>query len=42
MELIKGDCLEIMNDMSDNSNFLSADLPYGQTSCRWDCLIEVW
>ena len=42
MELINGDCLEVMKDMSDNSiDFLFADLPYGQTSCKWDCLIDL-
>jgi len=42
MKLINGDCLEEMNDMSDNSiDFLFADLPYGQTSCKWDCLIDL-
>ena len=42
MELINGDCLEIMKDMSDNSvDLLFADLPYGQTSCKWDCLIDL-
>jgi len=42
MTLINGDCLEEMKDMSDNSiDFLFADLPYGQTSCKWDCLIDL-
>ena len=42
MELINGDCLEVMKDLSDNSvDFLFCDLPYGQTSCRWDCLIDL-
>ena len=42
MELINGDCLEVMKDMSDNSiDLLFADLPYGQTSCKWDCLIDL-
>ncbi len=42
MKLINGDCLEEMKDISDNSiNFLFADLPYGQTSCKWDCLINL-
>ena len=31
-----------MKDLSDNSiDFLFADLPYGQTSCKWDCLIDL-
>ena len=42
MKLIKGDCLEEIKDLSDNSiDFLFADLPYGQTSCKWDCLIDL-
>jgi DNA modification methylase len=42
MTLINGDCLEEMKDLSDNSiDFLFADLPYGQTSCKWDCLIDL-
>jgi len=42
MELINGDCLDVMKDLSDNSiDFLFADLPYGQTSCKWDCLIDL-
>jgi len=42
MTLINGDCLEEMKDMSDNSiDFLFCDLPYGQTTCKWDCLIDL-
>jgi site-specific DNA-methyltransferase (adenine-specific) len=42
MNLIQGDCLEKMKDISDNSvDLLFCDLPYGQTSCKWDCLIEL-
>ena len=42
MKLINGDCLEEMKDMSDNSiDFLFADLPYAQTSCKWDVLIDL-
>ena len=42
MELINGDCLEVMKDMSDNSiDLLFADLPYAQTSCKWDVLIDL-
>ena len=42
MELINGDCLEVMKDMSDNSvDFLFADLPYSQTSLVWDVLIDL-
>lgn len=42
MELINGDCLEKMKDISDNSiDLLFCDLPYGQTSCKWDSLIDL-
>ena len=42
MTLINGNCLEVMKDISDNSiDLLFCDLPYGQTSCKWDCLIDL-
>ena len=42
MELHLGDCLEIMKDIETNSiDLLFCDLPYGQTSCKWDCLIDL-
>ena len=42
MQLFNGDCLEIMKDISNNSvDLLFCDLPYGQTSCKWDCLIDL-
>jgi DNA modification methylase len=42
MNLIQGDCLEKMKDISDNSiDLLFCDLPYGQTSCKWDNIIDL-
>lgn len=42
MDLRNGDCLEVMKDLSNNSiDLLFCDLPYGQTSCKWDCLIDL-
>jgi site-specific DNA-methyltransferase (adenine-specific) len=42
MDLRNGDCLEVMKDISNNSiDLLFCDLPYGQTSCKWDCLIDL-
>ncbi len=42
MELLFGDCLELMPEIKDNSvDLLFCDLPYGQTSCKWDCLIDL-
>jgi len=42
MELKHGDCLEQMKNIETNSiDLLFCDLPYGQTSCKWDCLIDL-
>ena len=42
MELYNDDCLIKMKDLSNNSiDLLFCDLPYGQTSCKWDCLIDL-
>ena len=42
MELYNNDCLEVMKDFSDNSiDLLFCDLPYGETSCKWDCKIDL-
>jgi len=42
MDLFNGDCLDVMKDISNNSiNLLFCDLPYGATSCKWDCLIDL-
>lgn len=42
MELYNNDCLEVMRDLSANSiDLLFCDLPYGQTSCKWDCKIDL-
>ena len=40
--LLHGDCLEEMKGIDDNSiDFIFCDLPYGQTSCKWDCKIDL-
>jgi len=40
--LLHGDCLEHMKDLDDNSiDLIFCDLPYGQTSCKWDCKIDL-
>lgn len=37
-----GDCLEVMRDLSANTiDLLFCDLPYGQTSCKWDTKIDL-
>ena len=41
-ELINNDCLEALKDISDNSiDLLFCDLPYGETSCKWDTTIDL-
>ena len=38
--LHNGDCLVEMNKLQDNSvDMVLCDLPYGMTSCKWDCVI---
>jgi site-specific DNA-methyltransferase (adenine-specific) len=40
--LLNGDCLELMKDLNDDSvDLIFCDLPYGQTSCKWDCPIDL-
>jgi len=40
--LLHGDCLELMKGLDDESvDFIFCDLPYGQTSCKWDCPIDL-
>ena len=38
--LYKGDCLNIMNNIKDQSiDMILCDLPYGTTACKWDTII---
>ena len=40
--LLNDNCLDAMKDLSDNSiDLLFCDLPYGQTNCHWDSLINL-
>jgi len=40
--LLNGDCLDEMKTIDDKSvDLIFCDLPYGQTSCKWDCLIDL-
>tara|TARA_Y100000004_G_C8921264_1_gene415523 strand:- start:393 stop:1346 length:954 start_codon:yes stop_codon:yes gene_type:complete len=40
--LLHGDCLDEMKGLDDNSvDLIFCDLPYGQTSCKWDCCIDL-
>ena len=40
MELLNGDCLEVMKSIPDKSvDMVLCDLPYGTTACKWDNVI---
>ena len=40
VNLLHGDCLELMKDIPDGSvDMILADLPYGTTACKWDTII---
>ena len=41
MKLDKGDCLEVMKTIEDNSiDAIITDPPYGTTACKWDSVID--
>ena len=41
-QIFNADCLEKMKDLDDKSvDLIFCDLPYGQTSCKWDCCIDL-
>ena len=40
VHLVKGDCLEVMENIKDKSiDMILCDLPYGTTACKWDVVI---
>jgi len=40
INLLKGNCLELMSDIQDGSvDMILCDLPYGITACKWDSVI---
>ena len=42
MNLLHGDCLELLESMPDNSvDLICADMPYGTTQCKWDSVIDL-
>lgn len=42
MQLLHGDCLEILPNISDNSvDMILCDLPYGTTQNKWDSIIDL-
>jgi len=41
IQLFKGDCLEVMKTIKDNSvDAIITDPPYGTTACKWDSIID--
>jgi len=41
-QIFNANCLEKMKDLDDKSvDLIFCDLPYGQTSCKWDSLIDL-
>ena len=41
VELYKGDCIELMKNIEDNSiDAIITDPPYGTTACKWDSVID--
>lgn len=41
VELMRGDCLELMKQIPDNSiDMILCDPPYGSTACKWDSVIS--
>jgi len=41
IDLIKGDCLELMKEIQTGSiDAVIADIPYGTTACKWDDVIN--
>lgn len=42
MQLLQGDCLELMKDIPDGSvDMILCDLPYGTTRNKWDSVIDL-
>jgi len=42
IQLLHGDCLELMFDLPDNSvDMVCCDMPYGTTQCKWDTVLPL-
>ena len=42
IQLMRGDCLEVMREIPDGSvDMVLADPPYGTTACKWDTVIDL-
>ena len=39
--LLNGYCLDKMKDIKHKVNMVLVDLPYGQTDCEWDTIIDL-
>lgn len=41
IDLLQGDCIELMKGLPDNSiDMVLVDPPYGTTNCKWDSIID--
>ena len=41
-KIYHGDCIEVMNDIQNESiDMVLADPPYGTTACKWDSIIPL-
>jgi site-specific DNA-methyltransferase (adenine-specific) len=42
VQVFKGECLELLKTIADNSvHLVLCDLPYGTTKCKWDSVIDI-
>lgn len=42
IQLLRGDCIELMKTLPDNSiDMVLTDPPYGTTACKWDSIIDL-
>lgn len=42
IRLLHGDCLELLSSIPDSSiDMVLANLPYGTTACKWDCVLDL-
>ena len=42
IELMQGDCIEVMKNIPDGSiDMICCDPPYGTTACKWDSVIDL-
>lgn len=42
IDLMQGDCLELMKNIPDGSvDMVMTDMPYGTTACKWDTVVDL-